>query len=506
MLEVDQVRQCKQLSAQGMGVRAVARKLGVSRNTVRAYLRGERRAGRYQRKVRRGQPVRDGIREIVRALLVAEREIETPRKQWLTAARIHRLLRSRGYAASASVVRQLVRELKLELRDPLAHAYLPLEYEPGVDAQVDFFEAVTRDRRGEYCKRHVLLVRACCSGRCYAYIAPNQTREALLEGLMRAFEFFGGVFRVLWFDNLTPAVKKVLKGRSRELQREFECFQAHYGFEAAFCSPGKGNEKGGVEGGVKFSRHEIFSPIPTVDSRQELQELADRWMEQELGRTIRGRDRTIGEAWREEEPRLMPCPPDRFEAGQVRSTKVSPRSWVAHGTNFYSAPVEWVGHAVDLRITAETVEIRLRSGACVCHRRRHGTGEMALELDHYLPLLERKHRGLDRAVPVRQWLDQAAPCWKAFLRLLREREGEVVGSKSFVEALFLCRAWGRDAVTVAVEHTLRHPEVSVSTLRYHLWRSREEAAPAVTPLVVSGPTVVESRAADYMALCAGRES
>jgi len=398
MLEVDQVRQCKQLSAQGIGIRGVARKLGISRNTVRGYLRGERRAGQYRRRGRRAQPVRDGIREVVRALLVAEQESETPRKQCLTAARIHRLLRAGGHAAGASVVRQLVHELRLELRDPLEHAYLPLEYEPGVDAQVDFFEAQVKDRRGDREKVHVLLVRACCSGRCFAYIAPNQTREALFEGLMQAFEFFGGVFQVLWFDNLTPAVKKVLKGRSRKLQHDFACFQAHYGFQAAFCSPGKGNEKGGVEGGVKYSRHEIFSPMPTVDSRAELQGLANQWMEQELGRTIRGRPVTIGEAWREEEPRLIPCPPDRFEAGAARSTKVSPRSWVAYGTNFYSAPVEWVGFPVDLRVGAETVEIRLRSGvASVRHRRRYGQGEMALELDHYLPLLQRKHRGLDRA-------------------------------------------------------------------------------------------------------------
>jgi transposase len=99
---------------------------------------------------------------------------------------------------SERTVREVARELRLELRDVLEHAYLPLEYEPGVDAQVDFFEGVADDRRLGRVKVTLLLVRACFSGACYAYAAPNQTREALFEGLMRAFEHFGGVFRKLW--------------------------------------------------------------------------------------------------------------------------------------------------------------------------------------------------------------------------------------------------------------------------------------------------------------------
>jgi transposase len=114
-------------------------------------------------------------------------------------------------------VSTLVRELKIELRDPLEHAYLPLEYEPGNDAQVDFFEAEDLDR-GRI-KTFVLLVRACYSARTFVYAAPNQTQESLMEGLMQAFAFFGGVFPRLWFDNLTPSVRKVLKGRDRIMQK-----------------------------------------------------------------------------------------------------------------------------------------------------------------------------------------------------------------------------------------------------------------------------------------------
>jgi hypothetical protein len=404
-----------------------------------------------------------------------------------------------------STVRKLVRELRQELRDPLKHAYLPLEYKPGEDAQVDFFEGVVDDRRLGRVKVNLLLVRACFSGVCYAYAAPNQTREALLEGLMRAFEHFGGVFGHLWFDNLTPAVKKVLKGRTREMQQAFADFEAHYGFEAEFCGPGKGNEKGGVEGAVKYSRHEILSPIPVVDGREDVQALCDSWMERELARKIRGREQTIGEQWKPEVDRLLSLPATRFVAGRTSTAKVSPRSWIQTGTNFYSVPVEWVGREVTLTLDAECVIVLGPGGHKVEHQRRYGRQEMSLELDHYLPLLQRKHRGLDRAVPVRQFLERADPCWGTLLADLRRREGEVDGGKAFVETLFLCREHGVEAVTEAVCKTLASPEVSLGLVRFYLWDEAEHREELLAAIDYPGPQVHQGSPGDYAELMVREE-
>ena len=503
MIEVRQILECKQLRAQGASIREISRSLEISRNTVRGYLRGEGTPGVYQMTTSRAQPSRDAIRDRVRELLVAEGSKETPRKQRLTAARIHRLLSREGHDVGATTVKAVVRELRLELRDALKHAYLPLEYEPGEDAQVDFFEGVVDDQRLGRVKVNVLLVRACFSGACYAYAAPNQTREALLEGLMRAFEHFGGVFRKLWFDNLTPAVKKVLKGRSREVQRGFGVFQAHYGFEAEFCAPGKGNEKGGVEGEVKYARHEILSPIPEVDGREELQGLCDEWMARDVARRIGGRAQTIGEMWALERGRLIELPACRFDPGQVKSAKVSNRSWVQVGTNFYSVPVAWVGREVSVKLDAERLVVVGPDGERIEHRRLYGREEMSLELDHYLPLLERKHRGLDRAAPVRRFLERADGCWSALLADLRRRDGEVAGSKAFVEALFLCREYGVSAVTDAVRSTLGFEEVSVGLVRFQLWREIEAQAEPAEEIDYPGPVVPHASVADYAALMSG---
>jgi len=505
MLEMDQVLECKQLSAKGLGIRAISRRLGVSRNTVRAYLRGDRSPGIYRQEARRPQPVRDRLRPRVRQLLEEEQRRRTPRKQRLTGARIHRILESEDFLACPRLVRQLVQEVRMDLRDPLQHAYLPLKYEPGEDAQVDFFEGVVDDLVLGRIKVFILLVRACFSGKTFAYAAPNQTREALLEGLMQAFEHFGGVFSTVWFDNLTPAVKKILKGRDRLLQESFERFCAHYGFRPAFCSPGKGNEKGGVEGCVKYSRHEILSPIPTVSGRPEVQALCDQWVAREESRIMAGRSQTIGELFSLEKPLLIPLPAHRFEAGRVRTAKVTPRSWISLGTNFYSVPVAWVGREVDVRVAAEVVTIRFRDEEPVLHSRLHGRHQASLKIEHYLPLLQRKHRGLSRALPVKQWMEKAAPCWPVFLTELRRREGEVLGGKSFIDTLMMCETHGTSAVSAAVEKALGHPEVSVGAVRYHLWHGREVEQPTKEPLPMAGPAVQEAHAAAYMALCSRRE-
>jgi transposase len=505
MIEVNQILKCKQLRSEGASIRRISETIEVSRNTVRRYLRGEGVPGTYQMNDPRPQPTRDAIRERVRELLVKERETDTPRKQRLTAARIHRLLIEEGHRVGETSVKRVVREQRLELRDALRHAYLPLEYEPGEDAQVDFFEGVVDDQQLGRVKVVLLLVRACFSGACFAYAAPNQTREALLEGLMQAFEHFGGVFRKLWFDNLTPAVRKVLKGRTRDVQRGFEVFQAHYGFEAEFCAPGKGNEKGGVEGEVKYSRHEILSPIPVVDGRTGLQGVCNNWMVRDVKRIIRGRDQTIGEMWSLETGQLIELPGVRFDPSQLRSAKVSNRSWVQLGTNFYSVPVEWVGREVATRLDAERLVVTGPGNERVEHSRLYGHGQMSLELDHYLPLLERKHRGLDRAVPVRRFLEREDPCWRALLAELRRREGDVGGSKAFVEVLFLCREYGVASVTDAVKDALRYEEISVGLVRFQLWREIEEKKVGAQVIDYAGPKVAHGSVSDYAGLVTGEE-
>ncbi len=501
MLEVDQVHECKKLAAQDVSIRQISVRLGIARNTVRRYLRGNAVPGVYHLAKPRKQPVIGRVSGVVKALLRSEREDGVPRKQRLTAARIYRLVRDEhGYIGSESTVRRLVKQVRGELRDPLSRAFVPLVYEPGRDAQVDFFEAVVDFESEGRTKVYVLLVRPCFSGRVFVYVAPNQTQEALFEGLIQSFVFFGGVFPKIWFDNLTPAVRRVLCGRKREVQKNFAAFMAHYGFEAEFCRPACGNEKGGVENNVKFVRSEIFTPIPKVQDRSDLQEFAVRFMSREGGRTMHGRDRTIGELWSLESPHLLPLPAVAFEVGQIRACKVSSRGWISYGTNFYSVPIHLVGETLQVRIGAEQITASSRTGVEAVHSRQYGSNKMVLKLEHYLPLLERKVRAVDRALPVKIWLDAQEPCWRRLLEDLRRRSGEFEGSKGFVEAVTMCTVHGTEMVTTALRRAFQRPEVSVSLLRYELDGLIGAAKPEPAVVEYAGPAVRAVSAQDYDAI------
>lgn len=502
MLEVSQVLECKQMFGQGVAIREISRRLGISRNTVRRYLRGAE-PGVYKRQEARPRPVADRIQSRVRELLEAERSQGVPRKQRLNAARIHRVLREEGLEASERTVRSVFRDVRRQLRDPLESVFLPLAYEPGEDAQVDFMEGEVDDVTEGRVKRDVLIVRCCYSKLAYRYAAPNQTREALFEGLIQAFEFLGGVPKNLWFDNLSPVVKKVLQGRTRELQKAFESFQAHYGFRAQFCRPGKGNEKGGVETEVKWTRSEVFTPIPVVDGRAGLQTRLDELTEQDAGRIPKGQRHSIGELWKHERHSLLPLPEKRYEAANTRLATVTNYSWVQSGTNFYSVPTDLGEKFVTIKLLAEEVVLLHDGQEIARHARSYGRGRMALKLEHYLPLLERKHRGLDRTVPMREWFAQADPIWRQFLSQLRDRLGEVQGTKDFIDALKLTVSHGLEEATSAVEATLLSGRVSRAQVRYHLG-VREECE-AVSPRRVEypGPAIEHGSASQYMEVLHG---
>lgn len=502
MLAVEQILECKQLAGQGVPIREISRRLGMSRNAVRRYLRGAA-PGVYRQQKMRPRRVRERIDARVRELLEVEKAKATPRKQRLNAARIHRILAGEGKLASERTVRTLVAAVRFALRDPLQHAFLPLQYDAGEDAQVDFMEGEVDDIHEGRVKRDVMVVRLCFSRRRYRYAAPNQTREAVFEGLIRAFEFFGGVPRNVWFDNLKPVVKKVLKGRDRQMQRSFAAFQAHHGFQAQFCAPGKGNEKGGVERDIRSTEQEVFAPIPSVDGRAGLQAALDACAVSELTQTVRGCNQPIGELFEIERSKLLPLPPVRFDAATSRTSRVSNLSWVQLGTNFYSVPVHLAGCQVTVKTFAE--EIVVLDGHCEVarHRRSYGHGRMVLALDHYLPLLERKHRGLDRAIPVRQWLEQVPDCWRQLLVAMRRDRGEIDGSREFVEVLRLCGKNNVEAVTAAVQKALAAATASVAVVRYHLGVTAEEQRPAPVLLNYQGPTVYQGSIAAYAEVAHG---
>src|SRR5947209_13905322 len=137
--------------------------------------------------------------------------------------------------------------------------------------------------------------RACGSG----------TQQALLEADELGFCYLGGTFRSLRYDNLGSAVKKILRGFRREETQRFVAFRSHWQFEASFCTPGEGHEKGGVEGKVGVFRRNHLVPVPAVRDLDQLNDLLLAGCREDEARRIDGRQQTVGEALAIERQHLL---------------------------------------------------------------------------------------------------------------------------------------------------------------------------------------------------------
>jgi IstB-like ATP binding protein len=149
--------------------------------------------------------------------------------------------------------------------------FVPQHYVYGVEAQVDWYEALA-EVGGQRETFQVFTMRSMASGGAFHRAYRRATQQAFLEGHELAFRHFGGCFQRVRYDNLTLAVKKVLRGSRREETQRFHAFRSHWRFESIFCLPGnKGaHEKGGVEGEVGTFRRNHWVPVPKVRDLKEL--------------------------------------------------------------------------------------------------------------------------------------------------------------------------------------------------------------------------------------------
>jgi len=272
-------------------IRAVARKLGVHRREVRKALASAMPA---DRKIpERERPKLAAAIPFINDILEADRKAH--RKQRHTAHRIWtRLCREMPEAIVAeSTVRQYVRARKAAMGLLGQETFVPQSYQWGDEAQVDWYEGWV-EFDGEERKTYVFCLRSMASGGAYHRAYPHATQQAFLEAHELAFAYFGGVFRVLRYDNLKSAVKKILRGYQREETARFIAFRSHWGFQAEFCTPGEGHEKGGVEGeGGQFRRNYLV-PVPSVQNLEELNLLLAAGSKEDESRVIEGRAQPVG--------------------------------------------------------------------------------------------------------------------------------------------------------------------------------------------------------------------
>ena len=240
MLRMDQVHVIRhKVLIERRGLRQVAAEMGVCRNTVRKYLRES--MPRRQQLRRRSRPVWERVEPRLKELL-AEWEPRTALKQRLTAARLHQQLISEGYRVSASLLRSYLRERRRQRQE----VYIPLIHRAGEEAQVDFFEVVV-EIGGQWIKAWEFLLRLMHSGREFAWLYERCDQLAFLDGHVRAFAYLEGVVRRCVYDNLKPAVRRIV-GMQRVLAERFLALVSHYLFEPDFTRIGEGHGVDGAHG------------------------------------------------------------------------------------------------------------------------------------------------------------------------------------------------------------------------------------------------------------------
>ena len=387
-----------------------------------------------------------------------EADKTAPRKQRHTARRIWQRLRDEhGVDVGETAVRDWVRERRREL-GLSRQGFVPQTHPPARTAEVDWGQSHVVIA-GRLTKVHVFMMRSCHSGASYAVAHLHETQQAFLEAHVEAFQFLGGVFEQVRYDNLGSAVKKVLRGRQRVETDRFVAFRSHHMYQSFFTLAGLAgaHEKGGIEGEIGRFRREHLVPVPQVASIGELNAHLRTACIKNLDRHIDHRTETIGQALARERQQLRELPAYPFVTYDVADVRVDAKSLVCVRQNRYSVPCRLIGQRVQVRLHAGVIEVYSDRRLVAAHERLGGRFGHAATLDHYLELLQHKPGALAGATALAQ--DRERGIWPLLYDELHDaiatRHGPSHAARELIGVLMLCRDVGPDRVADAVREALR---------------------------------------------------
>lgn len=385
---------------------------------------------------------------------------EFPKKQRHTAKRIFEVIQAQGYEGGYTAVKDAVRELKQYSKE----VFVPLRHVPG-EAQMDFGQALVK-KNGVLSKVYFFVMVLPHSDAIFVKAYERENTETFQDGHVEAFKFFGGVPRRISYDNARTSVSKIVGAHARILTNGFLQLQSHYLFGEHFCRVRRPNEKGVVEGVVKYSRQNFFVPVPQVKDLDELNlYLAERCRD-DLKRKLRGKGVTKEELLDEEQAVFLSLPPTDFDASRKSSTTANSLSLVRFDCNDYSVPVEYAYRPVVVKGYVDLVKIFKEDKQVASHRRIWDKEEVSFDPIHYLALLEKKPGALNYARPLEEW--DLPECFEILQKRLEE-EYRSKGVKEFIAVLRLLEKHSLKRVRNAVERGLRihaHTKDAVAQFLY----------------------------------------
>jgi transposase len=438
----------------GVSRREAARQFGIHRNTIAKMLQFSVPPG-YRRRERPASKKLEVHTAWIDAVLEGDRSVH--KKQRHTALRIFERLRDeRGYSGGYTIVREYVAATMLRSRE----MFVPLSHRPG-HAQADFGEA-DGYIGGKKVRFHYFCMDLPHSDGCFFKAYPAETAEAFCDGHVAAFAYFGGVPQSILYDNTRLAVAKIVKGGQRLRSQMFSELQSHYLFEDRFGRPGKGNDKGKVEGLVGYLRRNFMTPLPVAETFEELNARFLAACSKRGKAILRGHMTTISERMQADIATFLALPSSPYDACHKVATRVSSLSLVRYRNNDYSVPTRYGHHEVLAKGYVDRVEIVCRGETIAMHARSYDTADFIYNPLHYLALLEHKSKALDQAAPLDDW--QLAECIHRLRRLMELRMGNA-GRREFIQVLRLMENFHQHQVEQAVAHALQLGAISFDAVK-----------------------------------------
>jgi transposase len=458
-----------------MPIREIVRRTGLSRNTIRKYLANKVVEPKYPN--RKTPSKLDDYAAKLAAWL--KTEAGKGRKQKRSLKQLHHDLVQLGFTGSYDRVTAFARRWRQEQQELARTAgrstFIPLTFAPGEAFQFDWSEdwAVIA---GERTKLQIAHFKLSHSRAFFLRAYLLQTHEMLFDAHNHAFAAFGGVPARGIYDNMRTAVDKVRRGKQRDVNIRFTAMVSHYLFDAEFCNPASGWEKGQIEKNVQDARHRIWNKLPVFGSLAELNDWLHRrclslWAETSHPEQ---HERSIAEVYAEERDHLMAlsCPFDGFVEHIKR---VSPTCLVMFERNRYSVPASYANRPISLRVYADRLVFVAEAQIIAEHVRvisqKHGPGQTIYDWRHYLSVLQRKPGALRNGAP----FTELPEGFKRLQAILLKRAG---GDREMVEILALVIQHEESAVLAAVELALENGVPSKQHVLNLLKRLIEPAPPA----------------------------
>ena len=431
-----------QVEREGVSIREIQRQTGLHFNTIKKIL-AHSSPPEFQ-SPERNKPKIGPYWERIAGILYSDKSM--PKKQRHTAKKIFEVIQSEGYEGGYTAVKDAVRELKRTTGE----VFVPLIHRPG-EAQMDFGEALVK-MDGVLRKVMFFAMVLPYSDAMFIVAYERECTETFQDGHVRAFRFFGGVPRRISYDNAKTSVSQIIGTYARKLTDGFLQLQSHYLFKEHFCQVSRANEKGVVEGVVKFARLNYFVPVPEVASFDELNSYLEQRCRENLSRTLRGKRGTKAELLEDDREALLPLPAAPFDACRKVSTTANRLSLVRFDRNDYSVPVRCAFHPVVVKGYTELVRIFRKDVLIAEHARIWDEEQIAFNPVHYLRLLERKPGALDHAKPLHDW--DLPECF-AHLRRRLEEEARTEGTREYIRILRLLEKHPMEKLAAAIDKALR---------------------------------------------------